>query len=42
MNYADCACRDCPDLTIGDSVCLPCEEAGCSDDADQECYRDDH
>lgn len=39
--YTDCACRDCFDITIGGSVCHHCEEAGCSDDGEQECYRDD-
>lgn len=39
--YTDCECRDCFDITIGGSVCHHCEEAGCSDDGDQECYRDD-
>jgi hypothetical protein len=39
--YTDCECRDCFDVTIGGSCCSLCEEAGCSDDGDQECYRDD-
>lgn len=39
--YTDCECRDCFDITIGGSVCRHCEEAGCSDDGEQECYRDD-
>lgn len=39
--YVFCACRDCFDVTIGGWVCHHCEEAGCSDDGDQECYRDD-
>lgn len=44
--YTQCACRDCFEIAISDEETLPdlcweCEAAGCSEDGDCECCRED-
>jgi len=44
--YTHCACRDCFDITVSadmakPELCWACEEAGCDEQGEHECRRDD-
>jgi len=43
--YCDCACRDCFDIAITstdkNALCNLCKDAGCDEDGESECARDD-
>jgi len=44
--YTECACRDCFEIAVSNDMskpdlCNECEEAGCSEDGDDECQCED-